>query len=83
VTAVAIDPATVVLTGQADQLATVQRITLPAVDLSSSRSTVSFQVQIPYPAGMDGPVKVARSPTRSRRIRTPRRALGAKTRPKL
>jgi YbbR domain-containing protein len=55
VTAVAIDPITVVLTGQADQLAQIQRITLPPVDLSNSRSTATFQVQIPYPAGMSGP----------------------------
>ena len=60
VTAVAIDPITVVLTGQADQLAQVQRITLPPVDLSNSRATATFQVQIPYPAGMSGPVLVAR-----------------------
>ncbi len=60
VTSVAIDPITVVLTGQADQLAQVQRITLPPVDLSNSRSTATFQVQIPYPAGMSGPVSIAK-----------------------
>jgi YbbR domain-containing protein len=60
VTAVAIDPITIVLTGQADQLAQIQRIILPPVDLSNSRSTATFQVQIPYPAGMSGPVSVAK-----------------------
>jgi YbbR domain-containing protein len=60
VTAVAIDPITVVLTGQADQLAQIQRITLPPVDLSNSRSTATFQVQIPYPAGTSGSVTVAK-----------------------
>jgi len=60
VTAVAIDPVTVVLTGQADQLATVQRINLPPVDLSSSRSTATFQINVPYPAGMSGSVSVAK-----------------------
>jgi YbbR domain-containing protein len=60
VTSVAIDPITVVLTGQADQLGQIQRITLPPVDLSSSRSTATFQVNVPYPAGMDGPVKIAK-----------------------
>ena len=56
----AIDPITAVLTGQADQLAQIQRITLPPVDLSNSRSTATFQVQIPYPAGTSGSVTVAK-----------------------
>jgi YbbR domain-containing protein len=60
VTAVAIDPVTVVLTGQADQLTQIQRITLPPVDLSSSRSTATFQINVPYPAGMSGSVSVAK-----------------------
>lgn len=60
VTAVAIDPVTVVLTGQADQLTQIQRITLPPVDLSNSRSTATFQVNVPYPAGMSGSVSVAK-----------------------
>ena len=60
VTAVSIDPLTVVLTGQADQLAQIQRITLPPVDLSSSKSNATFQIQVPYPAGMSGSVTIAR-----------------------
>jgi YbbR domain-containing protein len=60
VTAVAIDPITITMTGQADLLAQVQRITLPPVDLSNSRSTATFQVQIPYPAGTSGAITVAR-----------------------
>ena len=60
VTGVAIDPITVTLTGQADQLAQVQRITLPPVDLSNSRSTATFQVQIPYPAGTSASITVAK-----------------------
>jgi YbbR domain-containing protein len=54
-TSVTIDPITVVVTGPADQLAQLQRIALPSVDLSNSRSTATFQIQIPYPAGMNGP----------------------------
>jgi YbbR domain-containing protein len=57
---VTIDPLTVVLTGQADQLAQVQRITLPPVDLSSSKSNATFQIQVPYPAGMSGSVTIAK-----------------------
>lgn len=60
VTAVTIDPNTIVLTGPADKLAQIQNLALPPVDLSSSNSNVTFKVQIPYPAGMSGPVSVAK-----------------------
>ncbi len=46
-------PATVIITGDPAALGKVQRITLPAVDLSSSTSTATFKVQIPYPAGVN------------------------------
>jgi len=46
------NPATVVITGDPVALGKVQRITLPAVDLSSYTSTVTIKVQIPYPAGV-------------------------------
>jgi YbbR domain-containing protein len=46
------NPATVVITGDPAALGKVQRITLPAVDLSSYTSTVTIKVQIPYPSGV-------------------------------
>lgn len=60
VTAVTIDPNTVVITGPADKLAQLQSLALPPVDLSSSTSNVTFKVQIPYSAGMSGPVSIAK-----------------------
>lgn len=46
------NPSTVIITGDPVALGKVQRITLPAVDLSSYTSTVTIKVQIPYPAGV-------------------------------
>jgi len=46
------NPVQVIVTGDPVALGKVQRITLPAVDLSSYTSTVTIQVQIPYPSGV-------------------------------
>lgn len=46
------NPATVIITGDPAALGKVQRITLPAVDLSSYTATVTIKVQITYPSGV-------------------------------
>ena len=51
---------TVVLTGPADKLALIQYLSLPPVDLSSSTTNATFNVQIPFPVGMSGSVAVAK-----------------------
>jgi hypothetical protein len=60
VTGVLISPVTVVLTGPADKLALVQNLPLQAVDLSTSTTNATFNVQIPFPTGMSGSVSVAK-----------------------
>lgn len=59
ITGVSIAPTTVVVSGDPAVLGRVQRITLPGVDLSKATSTTTFQVQIPYPRGLNGTVSVA------------------------
>jgi YbbR domain-containing protein len=59
VTGVTISPVTVVITGDPAILGRIQRITLPAVDLSHSTSTVMFTENIPYPDGTAGTVTTA------------------------
>jgi hypothetical protein len=59
VTGITIDPITLVITGDPIVLGRIQRITLPAVDLSNSNSTATFKIQIPYPAGVSGSVATA------------------------
>lgn len=54
VTGVTISPITVIVTGDPGALGRLQRILLPALDLTGHTSTVSFQVAIPYPTGVDG-----------------------------
>ena len=49
---VTMNPVFVVITGDPATLGKVQRITLPAVDLSTYTSTATIKVQIPYPAGV-------------------------------
>jgi YbbR domain-containing protein len=49
---VTVTPNTVIITGDPATLGRTQRIVLPGLDLSNSTSTVSFQVNIPYPAGV-------------------------------
>jgi YbbR domain-containing protein len=49
ITGVTVSPATVIITGDPAALTKVQRIILPAVDLSSTTTTTQFKVSIPYP----------------------------------
>lgn len=60
VTAVSIDPVTVILTGSPDALGTITTIALPGVDLSHSTSSTTFQITIPYPDGVGGSAAKAR-----------------------
>jgi len=60
VTGISISPITVVISGRADVLAKISTIALPAVDLSSSTSDVTFRITIAYPAGVAGPAQTAR-----------------------
>ena len=62
ITAVSITPATINITGDPAVLAKIQRITLPAMDLSSSKSTATFNVNIPLPDGVSliGPTSQAK-----------------------
>ena len=59
VTGITINPITVVVNGDPAVLGRIQRITLPAIDLSSSTSDATFQVQISYPSGTSGAVAIA------------------------
>ena len=59
VTGVTISPLTVVITGDPAAVGRIRNIQLPAVDLSSSRSDVTFQLNIVYPNGVSGPVETA------------------------
>jgi len=59
ITAVTITPATVVLTGDIGALSRISSILLPPVDLSGATSTTSFQVNIPYRAGVSGSATTA------------------------
>ncbi len=56
VTAVAISPQLVTITGDATLLQRITSITLPSQDLSGSTSDATFQVAIPYPNGLSGSV---------------------------
>jgi len=60
VTGVVIAPVTVILTGPADKLSLVQYLSLQPVDLSSSTTNATFNVQITFPNGMSGSVAVAK-----------------------
>jgi YbbR-like protein len=53
VTGVTINPITVVLTGPEVELAQIQSITLPAIDLSGQTSTYTAKVTIPIPKPTD------------------------------
>lgn len=61
ITAVSISPSTINITGDPAVLAKIQRITLPALDLSNSTSTTKFSVNIPLPDGVSliGPTSQA------------------------
>jgi YbbR domain-containing protein len=54
VTAISVDPVSVVISGDANLLAGIKFITLPAVDLSGRTSDATFTVQIPYSNGTTG-----------------------------
>lgn len=54
VTGITISPITVIVTGDPGVLGRLQRILLPAIDLTGHTSNASFQVAIQYPAGVDG-----------------------------
>jgi YbbR domain-containing protein len=54
VVGITISPGTVIVTGDAAALGRIQRIVLPAIDLSGKSSNYSAQVQIPYPANVTG-----------------------------
>jgi YbbR domain-containing protein len=60
VTAISISPITVVISGRADILSKITTVALPAVDLSSNTSDVTFRIPITYPAGVTGPAQTAR-----------------------
>lgn len=49
ITGVKVDPTTIVITGDPTTLAKIQRIQLPAVNLSTYTSTTTITVQIPFP----------------------------------
>jgi YbbR domain-containing protein len=51
---ITVSPATVVISGDPATLSKIQRITLPAVDLSAATSTVRIGVSIPYPDNVSG-----------------------------
>ena len=59
VTGITITPVSVIATGDQTVLSHTQFITLRAVDLSSSTSTATFNVNIPYPNGVTGAVTTA------------------------
>ncbi len=60
VTAIAIDPISVLISGKADALGKIKSLTLPAVDLSGHTSDVTFRVTIEYPSSVTGSVTTAR-----------------------
>jgi len=51
---ITVSPASVVISGDAATLSKIQRITLPAVDLSAATKTVKISVSIPYPDNVSG-----------------------------
>ncbi len=51
---ITVSPASVVISGDPATLSKIQRITLPAVDLSGATSTVQDHVSIPYPDNVSG-----------------------------
>ena len=59
VVGITISPGTVIITGDAAALGRIQRILLPAIDLSGKSSNYTAQVQVPYPAGVNGNVQTA------------------------
>jgi hypothetical protein len=60
VTAVTVDPITVVISGTPEVLVKITTLTLPALDLSGRTSIITFKVTIPYPDAVIGSVAFAR-----------------------
>ena len=59
ITGVIISPATTVISGDPAVVGNIQRITLPAIDLSAAKSTVTVKVTVPYPDNVSGTVATA------------------------
>lgn len=59
ITAIAITPNTVIISGDPGALGRIRSITLPAVDLTGRTSDATFQVNIPYPDRITGSVATA------------------------
>jgi YbbR domain-containing protein len=59
VTNISIAPFQVTITGDPNVISKINTITLPAVDLSSATSDVTFKITIPYPSGVDGSQSIA------------------------
>jgi YbbR domain-containing protein len=59
ITGVIINPVTVVISGDPAVIGQVQRIVLPAIDLSAATTTVSVRVTIPYPDNVSGNAQTA------------------------
>ena len=60
VTAITIDPISVLISGKADVLSKIKSLTLPAVDLTGHTSDITFRVTIAYPSNVTGSVTTAR-----------------------
>jgi YbbR domain-containing protein len=60
VTAIAISPLAVVISGKADALLSITTLSLPPVDLSGKTSSFTVPVTIPYPPGVAGSAQTAR-----------------------
>jgi hypothetical protein len=60
VTNIVINPITVVISGAPADLAKINTLSLPAVDLSGHTGDATFRVTIPYPSGVAGAVATAR-----------------------
>jgi len=54
VTAITVDPITVVIAGASELLAKITTITLPPVDLTGDTAIAVFKINIPYPSGVTG-----------------------------
>lgn len=56
---VSVNPALITISGDAAVIGNIQNITLPAIDLSSVRSTYKVSISIPYPDNVTGTVQTA------------------------
>ena len=60
ITAITVDPISVLMSGKAAVMVKLTSLTLPAVDLSGHTSDFTFRITIPYPVGVTGPIPNAR-----------------------